>query len=79
MRQQGGFNCGAVSLKGLVNGPEPAHVGAGREQDEPQERHAEVGGAAASAHPRQAANQINGESGGVHCQCGRERGTKTPV
>lgn len=60
MRQDGGFNCGAISLKSLVNGPEPAHVGAGREQDEPQESHAEVGGTATSAHPRQTANQING-------------------
>lgn len=73
MRPDGGFICGALSLKSLVDGPEPAHVGAGREQDEPQERHAEVGGTATSAHPRQTANQINGESDGVHCQCGRDK------
>lgn len=75
-RQEGGFSCGASSLKSLVNGPEPAHVGAGREQDEPQESHAEVGGTATSAHPRQTANQIDGQSGGVHCQCGGEGGGK---
>lgn len=77
MSPEGGFNCGAFSLKSLVNGPEPAHVGAGREQDEPQESHAEVGGTATSAHPRQAANQINSQSGGVHCKCGREGGKTT--
>lgn len=40
------------SLEGLVNGPEPAHVGAGSEEDQPQEGHAEVGGAASATHPR---------------------------
>lgn len=60
VRQEGKFNSGTVSLKSLVNGPEPAHVGAGREEDEPQESHAEVGGTATSAHPRQTANQIHG-------------------
>lgn len=68
--REGWLSCGAFSLKCLVNGPEPAHVGAGREQDEPQESHAKVGGAAASAHPRQAADQVNGEGGGIHCQRG---------
>lgn len=75
-RRGGGFNRAASSLKRLVDGPEPAHVGAGREQDEPQERHAEVGRAAAAAHPRQAANQINGKSGGIHCQWGEEGGVR---
>lgn len=56
----------ARSLEGLVDGPEPAHVGAGCEEDEPQDGHAEVGGAAAAAHPRQAANQVNGQSSRVH-------------
>lgn len=50
----------AFSLKCLVNGPEPAHVGAGREEDEPQESHAKVGSTATSAHPRQAADQVDG-------------------
>ena len=43
-------------LEGLVDGPEPAHVGAGREEDEPQDGHAEVGRSAASTHPGQAAD-----------------------
>lgn len=62
-----------LSLEGFVNGPEPAHVGAGGEEDEPQDGHAEVGRAAASTHPRQAADEINGQSGGVHCQHRKKR------
>lgn len=54
------------SLEGLVDGPEPAHVGAGSEEDQPQDGHAEVGGAAAATHPRQATNQVNSQSGRVH-------------
>lgn len=53
-------------LEGLVDGPEPAHVGAGSEEDQPQEGHAEVGGTAAATHPRQTANQVNRQSGCVH-------------
>ena len=59
-------------LEGLVDGPEPAHVGAGGEEDEPQEGHAEVGRPAASAHPRQTANQINSQCCSVHCEHHRD-------
>ena len=70
---------GLVLLEGLVDGPEPADVRAGSEQDEPQDGHAEVGCPAASTHPCQTANQINCQSGGVHCQHDRggTRMTKT--
>ena len=53
-------------LEGLVDRPEPAHIGAGSEQDEPQDGHAEVGGSASTAHPRQAANEIHGQRGTVY-------------
>lgn len=72
-------SCSGSSLKGLVDGPEPAHVGAGREEDEPQKGHAKVGRSATSTHPRQAPDQINSERCTVHCQHFRdgERMTKT--
>lgn len=55
-------------LEGLVDGPEPAHVRAGGEEDEPQEGHAEVGRPTTSAHPRQTADQINNQCGSIHCK-----------
>ncbi len=63
---------GTGSLEGLVDGPEPAHIGAGGEEDEPQDGHAEVCRSAASTHPRQTANQINSQRGAIHCQQQRE-------
>lgn len=58
-------------LEGLVDGSEPAHVGAGGEQDEPQNGHAKVSGPAPAAHPRQAANQIDRQGGTVNCNNNR--------
>jgi len=55
------------SLEGLVDGPEPAHVGAGREHEQPDDGQAEVGHAPSSEHPREAANQIHRQCGAVHC------------
>lgn len=63
---------GTSSLEGLVDGSEPAHVGAGGEEDEPQEGHAEVGRPATSTHPRQTANEIYSQRGAIHCQHHRE-------
>jgi len=60
------------SLEGLVDGPEPTHVGAGGEENEPQDGHAEVGRSTTSTHPRQTANQIHSQCGAVHCQHHRE-------
>lgn len=50
----------ACLLKCLVDGPEPAHVGTWSEEYEPQEGHAKVGCSSTSAHPGQAAYQVNG-------------------
>ena len=55
-----------LSLEGLVDGSEPADVGAGGEENEPQDSHAKVSGPAPATHPRQAANQIHGQCGAVH-------------
>ena len=55
-----------VLLEGLVDGPEPAHIGAGSEQNEPQDGHAKVGCSASTTHPCQAANEIHGQCGTVH-------------
>lgn len=46
-------------LERFVDGPEPAHIGTWREEDEPQEGHAKVSRSSTSTHPRQTANQIN--------------------
>lgn len=52
--------------EGLVDGPEPAHVRAGGEHEEPDDGQSEVGHAAAAEHPHEAANQIHHQRGGVN-------------
>lgn len=51
------------SLESLVDGPEPADVGAGSEHEQPNDGHAEVCDASAAKHPGEAADE-------VHSQCG---------
>lgn len=54
------------SPEGLVDGPEPAHVRAGGEHEEPDDRQSEVCYAAAAEHPHEAANQIHRKGGGIN-------------
>lgn len=61
-------------LEGLVNGPKPADVGAGCEEDEPEKGQAKVGGSPASDQPRETAHQVHGQRDAVHC---RPRSTYT--
>lgn len=61
-------------LEGLVNGPKPANVGAGCEEDEPEKGEAKVGGSPASDQPRETAHQVHGQRDAVHC---RPRSTYT--
>lgn len=55
-------------LEGFVNGPKPAHIGAGSEEDEPQNSHSEIDSSSSATHPCQAANQIHCQSDAVHCK-----------
>lgn len=55
-------------LEGLVNGPKPADVGAGCEEDEPEKGQAKVGGSPASDQPRETAHQVHGQRDAVHCR-----------
>lgn len=55
-------------LEGLVNGPKPADVGAGCEEDEPEKGEAKVGGSPASDQPRETAHQVHGQRDAVHCR-----------
>lgn len=55
-------------LEGLVNGPKPADVGAGCEEDEPEKGEAKVGGSPASDQPRETAHQVHGQRDTVHCR-----------
>lgn len=52
--------------EGLVDGPEPAHVRAGGEHEEPDDGQSEVCYAAAAEHPHKAANQIHRKGGGIN-------------
>ena len=55
-----------VLLEGLVDGPEPAHIGAGSEHQQPDDGKAEVGHAPSGEHPCEAANQIHRQGNTVH-------------
>ena len=55
-------------LEGLVNGPKPADVGAGCEEDEPEKGKAKVGGFPASDQPRETAHQVHGQRDAIHCR-----------
>ena len=55
-------------LEGLVNGPKPADVGAGCEEDEPEKGEAKVGGSPASDQPRETAHQVHGQRDAIHCR-----------
>lgn len=68
---------GTGLLEGLVDGPEPAHIRAGGEEDEPQDGHAEVGRSTTTAHPCQTANQINSQRGTIHCRHQKQRESMT--
>ena len=57
-------------LEGLVNGPKPADVGAGCEEDEPEKGEAKVGGSPASDQPRETAHQVHGQRDAIHCRPG---------
>lgn len=54
------------SPEGLVDGPEPAHIRAGGEHEEPDDRQSEVRYAAAAEHPHEAANQIHHKGSGIN-------------
>lgn len=64
-------------LEGLVNGPKPADVGAGCEEDEPEKGEAKVGGSPASDQPRETAHQVHGQRDAVHCNPGAHAHTET--
>lgn len=55
-------------LEGLVNGPKPADVGAGCEEDEPEKGEAKVGGSPTSNQPRETAHQVHRQRDAVHCR-----------
>lgn len=50
----------------LVDGPEPAHVRAGGEHEEPDDGQSKVGNAAAAKHPHKAANQVHHKGGDIN-------------
>lgn len=50
---------GAVSLKCLVDGPEPTNVRARSEHEEPDDGHAEVGHSTSTKHPNKTADEIH--------------------
>lgn len=54
------------SLESLVDGPEPADVGARREHQEPNDSHSKVGHASSPKHPGEAANQVHSQSRAIH-------------
>lgn len=54
------------SLESLVDGPEPADVGAGSEHEKPNDGHAKVGHATSAKHPGKAANKIHCQSSAIH-------------
>lgn len=54
------------SLESLVEGPEPADVGARSEHEKPDDSHSEVGHASPAKHPGKAANEIHSQSSAIH-------------
>ena len=60
-----GAGCPPHSPEGLVCGPEPAHVAAGGEQQQPDQGQAEVGSRAAGDPPGQAGDEVDAQGGAV--------------
>lgn len=55
------------SLEGLVNGPEPTHIRAGCEHDEPDECQSKIGHSTTPEHPDKAANEVHRQCSTVDC------------
>lgn len=55
-------------LEGLVDGPEPTDIRAGREHEDPDDGHAKVGHTTSTKHPCKAANEIHNKCGTVNCK-----------
>lgn len=55
-------------LEGLVDWSKPADIGAGREENEPDDGHPKVGGSSSPTHPGKATNQIDSQCGTVYCK-----------
>lgn len=62
---------GAVGSEGLVCRPEPAHITAGSEENQPEQGQAKIGTSSARNPPGQAGHQVHTQSGTVNwCSTG---------
>lgn len=68
-------------LEGLVNGPEPTHIGAGGEENQPYDGHAKICHAPSTQHPHKAAHQIHSQGDCMHYKTHHQENTLlyTPV